>query len=72
MEVAIEWVEAQPPHRARERVERAAHVHRLGGHEHPHRWRQRQHATTARRTRVSAGSSKRASTSTVNCPAWIR
>ncbi|MGV2433958.1 MAG UNVERIFIED_CONTAM: hypothetical protein LVT10_02825, partial [Anaerolineae bacterium] len=36
VEVPVDGVEPQPAHRARERVEAAAHVHRLDDDEHPH------------------------------------
>jgi hypothetical protein len=47
--VAIDRIEPQAPHGAGEGIERAAHVERRDGHEHPHRRRETRHSARAHR-----------------------
>jgi len=54
----IDRVEPEPPHRARERVERAPHIERLDGDEHADRRRQAQHERNIATTRRSVSSRK--------------
>ncbi len=64
----VDWVEPESTHRARERVEAAAHVDGLDDDEDPDRRRQAQHAPSARTSRTTTASSKSLSSSIAKTP----
>src|SRR6185312_2771329 len=68
VEVAVGGIEPEAAHRAREGVERAAHVEGRDDYEHADGWREGQHALRTSRRRRSVWSSKSSPTSIVPSP----